>query len=83
MARLEMRDDRHLDIWLGHPSEDPREVIIDAGGHKDKKVFLGDVRVTDHRSVVKVRFDPAGNIRDILVDDIFVWTGSRDETDSG
>ena len=62
--RIEMRGSRHLDIWLAHPSKDPREVIIDAER---------DVRITDHKSIVKVRFDSSGNILDVLVDDVPVW----------
>jgi len=62
--RIEMRETRHLDVYLGHPSKDPREVIIDAEM---------DVRITDHKLIVKVRFDSSGNIKDILVDDVFVW----------
>jgi len=69
--KVEMREDKHLWITLGHPSEDPREVIIDA----DR-----DVRICDGHTVVKVRFAEK-KIRDVLVDDIFVWR--RDEERKG
>lgn len=77
--KVEMRDDRHLWIQLGHPSTDPRGVIIDAGlpiksiDPPNRVIDFGDVRIVDHRGVVKVRFDRKGNIKDVLVDDIFVY----------
>jgi len=61
--KVEMREDKHLWVTLGHPAEDPREVIID----QDR-----DVRICDGHTVVKVRFE-GKKIRDVLVDDIFVW----------
>ena len=68
--KVEMREDKHLWVTLGHPSEDPREVIID----QDR-----DVRICDGRTVVKVRFK-GKKILDVLVNDIFVWP--RDDASS-
>ena len=61
--KVEMREDRHLWIEMDDPAKGFRQVIID----KEQ-----DVRICDGRSVVKVRFTEK-KIRDVLVDDIFVW----------
>ena len=58
-----MQTDQHLCVNLGPASGDQRVVIID----KEK-----DVRICDGSSVIKVRFE-GQKIRDILVDDIFVY----------
>ena len=71
--KVEMREDRHLCVQVDPTKSDWREVIID----KER-----DVRINDGHTVVKVRFE-GKKIKDVLVDDIFVWKGSRDETDSG
>ena len=71
--KVEMREDRHLWVQVDPTKGDFREVIID----KER-----DVRINDGHTVVKVRFE-GKKIKDVLVDDIFIWKGSRDETDSG
>ena len=63
--KVEMREDRHLCVEMDPAKGDFRQVIID----KEQ-----DVRICDGRSVVKVRFAEK-KIRDVLVDDIFVWKG--------
>ena len=68
--KVEMREDRHLWVQFDPSKGDWREVIID----KEK-----DVRIGDGHAVVKVRFE-GKKIKDVLVDDIFVW--SRDEAGS-
>ena len=70
--KVEMREDRHLWVQFDPTKGDWREVIID----KEK-----DVRINDGQTVVKVRLE-GKKIKDVLVDDIFVWTGSRDEAAS-
>ena len=65
--KVEMREDRHLWVQFDPTKRDWREVIID----KEK-----DVRISDGQNVVKVRFE-GKKIKDVLVNDIFVWC--RDE----
>jgi len=66
--KVDMRENRHLWVQLDPaPAKgDFREVIID----KER-----DVRICDGQNVVKVRFQDK-KIHDILVNDIFVWTGN-------
>lgn len=65
--QIDMKEDKHLCIGLGRPSEeDDREVIID----KEQN----DIRVCDGHHVIKVRFIKNRMI-DVLVDDILVWNG--------
>jgi len=58
-----MREDRHLWILFDPGKRDFREVIID----KER-----DIRINDGHTIIKVRFE-GKRIRDILVDDVFVW----------
>jgi len=62
--KVEMREDRHLWVQTDPAKGDLREIII------DKET---DVRINDGQTVVKVRFQDK-KIRDILVNDVFVWT---------
>ncbi len=71
--KLELREVRHCAISFDQPSKDPREVLIDTGYSYPDETTQGDVRITDHRSVVKVRFDRNLKIKDVLVNDVFVW----------
>ena len=61
--KVEMREDKHLSITFNPQQGDPREIIIDAGR---------DVRICDGHHVVKTRFDKL-RIKDVLVDDVFVY----------
>jgi len=65
--KVEMREDRHLWVEIDPTKGDFREVIID----KER-----DFRINDGQTVVKVRFQDK-KIRDILVNDIFVWHSDR------
>lgn len=67
LARIDMQEDRHLCVNFGPASGDYRVVIID----KER-----DVRICDGASVVKVRFE-GQKIKDILVDDIFVYPADK------
>ena len=63
--KIEMRETKHL--WITYnPADlkDRREIIID----EEKK----DVRICDGSSIIKVRFEN-GKIKDILVNDVFVY----------
>lgn len=63
--KVEMREDKHLWITFNPQQGDPREIIIDA----DK-----DVRICDGQHIVKIQFDSnLQRIKDVLVDDIFVY----------
>ncbi len=60
---IDMREQRHLSITTNITQGDAREIIID----KEK-----DVRICDGHHVVKIRFEGTA-IKDVLVDDIFVY----------
>ena len=70
--KVEMRENRHLWVQFDPTKGDFREVIIDKEN---------DVRINDGQTVVKVRLE-GKKIKDVLVDDVFVWTGSTDEARS-
>lgn len=63
--KIELRETEHLWITYNPAKGDHREIIID----REKK----DIRICDGASVIKVRFDEKGKIKDVLVDDIFVY----------
>lgn len=66
--RIEMREQKHLWIVFNPAKGDPREVIIDEEHN--------DLRVCDGLHVVKVRWEN-DRLKDVLVDDIFVWRGKK------
>ena len=63
--KIELRETEHLWITYNPAKGDHREIIID----REKK----NIRICDGASVIKVRFDEKGKIKDVLVDDIFVY----------
>ena len=65
LLKIELRDQKHLWVTYNPAQGDCREIIIDEE-HKD-------IRICDGKKVVKVRFNEANLVKDILVNDVFVW----------